>query len=116
MAGAMRDVHSRKGVESNLKHKLTERNHQLDDLFEIFNLEMKQKVKKRERPDDDELDEGGRRTVLRTGVIFHKLKVFYNPLQLRLSARILGCGIKLLSQDWSVRRRMMTRRGLLTKM
>ena len=101
----MRVVHGRKGVESNLKHKLTERNHELDDLFQISNLEMKQKVKKGEKPDDDdeELDEGGRRTVLRTGVIFYKLKLFYNPLKLRLSARILisWCRLKSLSQDWT---------------
>ena len=42
----MRVVHGRKCVESNLKEKLIDRNHLLDDFFEIRTLEMKQKVKK----------------------------------------------------------------------
>ena len=69
IAAAIRTVHGRKAVESGLKSKLVERNHSLDELFEIRTLEMKEKVKKDTKVnDDDEVDKKGRRSVLKTGV------------------------------------------------
>ena len=69
VAGAMRVVHGRNSVETNLQSKLTERNHKMDDLFEVVTLEMKQKVNKPGKIADGEvLDDKGKRTVLRTGV------------------------------------------------
>ena len=56
-------------MESGLKSKLVERNHSLHELFEIRTLEMKEKVKKDTKVnDDDEVDKKGRRPVLKTGV------------------------------------------------
>ena len=70
IAAAIRTVHGRKAVESGLKSKLVERNHSLDSLFEIRNLKMKEKVKKDAKVnDDEEIDDKGRRSVLKTGVI-----------------------------------------------
>ena len=69
IAAAIRTVHGRKAVESGLKSKLVERNHSLDELFEIRTLEMKEKVKKDTKVnDDDEVDKKGRRSVLKTRV------------------------------------------------
>ena len=69
IAAAIRTVHGRKAVESGLKSKLVERNHSLHELFEIRTLEMKEKVKKDTKVnDDDEVDKKGRRPVLKTGV------------------------------------------------
>ena len=69
IAAAIRTVHGRKAVESGLKSKLVERNHSLDELIEIRTLEMKEKVKKDTKVnDDDEVDKKGRRSVLKTGV------------------------------------------------
>ena len=74
IASALRRVHGRPSVERNLKRSLGERNHLLDDLFEIKTLEMKQKIKKGEKlPDGEVLDARGRRTVLRTGVILWQI-------------------------------------------
>ena len=70
MAAAIRTVHGRKAVESNLKSKLFKKNHDLDDLFEVKTLEMKVKVKKGATVEKDEiLDDKGQKTVLKTGVM-----------------------------------------------
>ena len=62
IAKAMRVGHGRKCVETNLKEKLSDRNHLLDDFFEIRTLEMKQKVKKGVKLADGEvLDDKGRK-------------------------------------------------------
>ena len=48
---------------------MIERNHQLDNLFEIKTLEMKVKIKNGKEAEEGEvLDERGRRTVIKTGV------------------------------------------------
>ena len=76
IAAAIRTVHGRKAVESGLKSKLVERNHSLDELFEIRTLEMKEKVKKDTKLNDDEVDEKGRRSVLKTGVKYNTNTTF----------------------------------------
>ena len=70
MAAAFRSVIGRNSVESNIKAKLYERNHDLDDLFEIKTLEMKEKVKKGAKVEENLiLDDKGRKIVLKTGVL-----------------------------------------------
>ena len=69
VASALRVVHGRNSVESDIKARLIERNHQLDDLFEIKTLEMKVKIKNGKEAEEGEvLDDRGRKTVLKTGV------------------------------------------------
>ena len=78
-------MYGRNSVESHVKSKLFERNHQLDDLFDVRTLPMKQKVKKGGNPEDGEvLDERGRKTVMRTGGIILNNKNFYHLIKLKV--------------------------------
>ena len=75
IAAATRVVHGRNAVEPNLREALTEKNHQLDELFEVKTLLMKKKPKKNNddkdtNPDETPLDENGYLNVKRTGVMF----------------------------------------------
>ena len=82
-------MHGRNAVEPNLKVALSERNHQLDELFEVKKLQMKKKPKKKSddkdaTPAEAPVDKNGYLTVERTGVRFHFVylkNVFYCMFQ-----------------------------------
>ena len=105
MAAAIRSVIGRNSVESNIKAKLYERNHDLDDLFEIKTLKMKEKVKKGDNVGEDLiLDDKGRKTVLKTGVLVNILNkaciYIYNlPLDCLCGCRPVGTDQN--SRDWT---------------
>ena len=83
IAAAFRVAAGRKSVVENLSNSLVERNHELDHLFSVKEVVMKEKLRKKkgdteEEENDDEVDAEGYKDINTVGISIAKLSLNFN--------------------------------------